>query len=108
MSIQDIINNGGATINYKGESVQMVSGYQVSKRDLGRVAVNDFTQQMINDAVSYGLARGEYCGIWVDDGFVYVDISIRIATKAKAMDMGKQLNQLSILRWRDMVCLACV
>ena len=108
MSIQDIINNGGATINYKGESVQMVSGYQVSKRDLGRVIINDFTQQMINDVVSCGLSRGKYCGIWIDDGFVYVDISIRVPTKARAMDMGKQLNQLSILRWRDMACLACV
>ena len=107
MSIQDIIDNGGATINHKGESVQMVSGYQVSKRDLGRVAISDFTQDMINAVVAYGLRRGEYCGIWVDDGFVYVDISVRIATKQAAMSKGKQLNQLSILRWRDMVCLSC-
>lgn len=108
MSIQDIINNGGATINYKGESVKMVSGYQVSKRDLGRIIISDFTQNIIDKVISYGLKRGEYCGIWIDNGFVYVDISIRIATKAKAMSMGKELKQLSILRWRDMECLACV
>ena len=107
MSIQEIMKNGGATINYKGVAVAMVSGYQVSKKDLGRVAVADFTTQMIDDVVAYGLKRGEYCGIWVDDGFVYVDISIRIASKSKAMEMGKQLNQLSVLRWKDMVCLAC-
>jgi hypothetical protein len=107
MSIQEIMQNGGATINYKGVAVAMVSGYQVSKKDLGRVAVADFTTQMIDDVVAYGLKRGEYCGIWVDGGFVYVDISIRIASKSKAMEMGKQLNQLSVLRWKDMVCLAC-
>jgi hypothetical protein len=107
MSIQEIISNGGATINYKGDAVAMVSGYQVSKKDLGRVAVQDFTQKMIDDVIAYGLKRGEYCGIWVDSGFVYVDISVRIATKQEAMSKGKQLNQLSILRWRDMVCLSC-
>lgn len=107
MSIQEIINNGGATINYKGKIITMVSGYQVSKQDLGRVAIADFTQKMIDDVIAHGLKRGEYCGIWVDSGFVYVDISVRIATKNKAMVMGKQLNQLSILRWCDMECLAC-
>lgn len=103
--LKAILENGGASVNYRGENVQLKSGYQVSKCDLGRVAVADFTEKMIADLISYAIHRGEYAGFWVEDGFVYVDISVRISTKAQAIEQGKQLKQISILRWRDMACL---
>lgn len=104
--IEIIIANGGATINKKGEFVQLKSGYQVSRRDLGRISVKDFTEKMVNDIISYGLKRGEYAGFWIDDGFVYSDISVRISTKQAAMQQGRDNKQLSILKWKTMECLA--
>lgn len=104
--VEIIIANGGATINKKGEFVQLKSGYQVSRRDLGRVSIKDFTEKMVNDIISYGLKRGEYAGFWIDDGFVYSDISVRISTKQAAMQQGRDNKQLSILKWKTMECLA--
>jgi hypothetical protein len=107
-TINSILNNGGATFNYNGERVQMKSGYQVSKQDLVIVPIADFNKYLIKALVEMLGGRGEYLGVWVDSGKVYVDISCRVATKRDAMQMGRDLNQLSILRWADMECLAVV
>lgn len=107
-TINSILNNGGATFNYNGERVQMKSGYQVSKQDLVIVPIADFNKYLIKALVEMLDGRGEYLGVWVDNGKVYVDISCRVATKRDAMQMGRDLNQLSILRWADMECLAVV
>ena len=103
-----ILKNGGATINARGEFVSLKSGYQVSVRDLGRVRVDDLTEDMVKTVIEQGLSRGEYCGVWIDDGFAYVDISKRIGTKQEAMRLGKEKKQLSILDWRKNRCLAVV
>ena len=107
-TINSILNNGGATFNYNGERVQMKSGYQVSKQDLVIVPIADFNKYLIKALIEMLGGRGEYLGVWVDGGKVYVDISCRVATKRDAMQMGRDLNQLSILRWADMECLAVV
>lgn len=101
-----ILKNGGATINARGEFVQLKTGYQVSVRDLGRVKTSDLTEKMVRDVVEQGLQRGEYCGVWIDGGFAYVDISKRINTKQEAMRLGREKKQLSILDWRKNECLA--
>lgn len=101
-----IIKNNGATINNKGLFVKMKSGYQVSKRDLGRLFIKDCTEQMIQDIISYGLKRGEYAGFWIDNGYLYIDISIRVSSKQAAMKLGKENKQISILKWATMECLA--
>lgn len=103
-----ILQNGGATINTRGEFVQLKSGYQVSVRDLGRVKTADLTEKMVRDVVEQGLQRGEYCGVWIDGGFAYVDISKRISTKQEAMRLGREKKQLSILNWRKNICEAVV
>ena len=107
-TIDSILRNGGATINYNGDRVQMKSGYQVSKHDLVIVPVEDFNKYIIKALVEMLSSRSEYLGVWVDNGKVYIDISCRVATKRDAMQMGRELNQLSILRWADMECLAVV
>lgn len=103
-----ILKNGGATINARGEFVSLKSGYQVSVRDLGRVRTEDLTEDMVKTVIEQGLSRGEYCGVWIDDGFAYVDISKRISTKQEAMRLGREKKQLSILNWRKNECLAVV
>ena len=107
-TINSILNNGGATFNYNGERVQMKSGYQVSKQDLVIVPIADFNKYLIKALVEMLDGRGEYLGVWVDDGKVYVDISCRVATKRDAMQMGRDLNQLTVLKWATMQCLEVV
>ena len=106
--LSKILQNGGATINARGEFVSLKSGYQVSVRDLGRVRTEDLTEDMVKTVIEQGLSRGEYCGVWIDDGFAYVDISKRISTKQEAMRLGREKKQLSILDWRKNECLAVV
>lgn len=105
-TIKSIKRNGGATINKYGERVSMKSGYQVSKCDLLIIPVEELDKFIVKDLLGRLISRGDYLGLWIDNGSVYIDISCRIATKSKAMEMGRELNQLSVLRWSDMECLA--
>ena len=104
-TIKSIKRNGGATINKYGNRVTMKSGYQVSKRDLHIIPVDELSKDILKNLIKLLIKRGDYLGVWIDDGKVYIDISCRIATKHKAMEMGRELNQLSVLRWRDCECL---
>ena len=105
-TIKSIKRNGGATINKYGERVSMKSGYQVSKRDLHIIPVDELDKLIIKEAMKLLESRGEYLGVWIDNGNAYIDISVRIATKHEAMTRGRELNQLSVLRWSDCECLA--
>ena len=105
-TIKSIKRNGGATFNKYGERVAMKTGYQVSKCDLLIIPVDELDKLIVKDLLGRLMSRGEYLGLWIDNGSVYIDISCRIATKSKAMEMGRELNQLSVLRWADMECLA--
>ena len=105
-TIKSIKRNGGATINKYGVRVSMKSGYQVSKQDLLIIPVNNLDKLILKELIKKLIKRGDYLGVWIDDGKAYIDISCRIATKSKAMEIGRELNQLSVLRWRDCECLA--
>ena len=105
-TIKSIKRNGGATINKYGERVTMKTGYQVSKQDLYIIPVDELDKLIVKELLGRLISRGDYLGLWIDNGSVYIDISCRIATKSKAMEMGRELNQLSVLRWADMECLA--
>lgn len=107
-TIKSIIKNGGATINNNGNRIIMKTGYQVSKRDLLIVSVSEFTKDILKSLIQKLSRRGEYLGVWIDNGRVYIDISHRASTKKQAMQAGRELNQLSVLRWRDGKCLAVV
>ena len=105
-TIKSIKRNGGATINKYGDRVTMKSGYQVSKCDLLVIPVDELNKFIVKELLGRLISRGDYLGLWIDNSNVYIDISCRIATESKAMEMGRELNQLSVLRWSDMECLA--
>ena len=106
-TIKSIIRNGGATLNKNNERVTMKSGYQVSKCDLLIIPVAELTKDLLNSLISTHLvSRGDYLGVWIDGGMAFVDVSRRVATKRDAMQLGKELKQLSVLKWSTMECLA--
>lgn len=104
-TIKSIKRNGGATINKYGVRVNMRSGYQVSKQDLLIIPIDELNKYILKDLMKLLIKRGDYLGVWIDDGKAYIDISHRIATKKRAMIVGRELNQLTVLRWRDGECL---
>lgn len=91
-------NNGGFTLkNYR--SVSYKTGYQVALYGVE-----------CTDAISAAAAINEYngnCGVWYSNGIYYVDYSIRIDTKTAAIAVGKQCNQISILKWHDFSLIYC-
>ena len=95
-----ILQNNGATINKKGEITTLKSGYQLSVRDCLKIPVQKFNDELINKILQYGLVRGQYAGFWIENGYVYGDISIRVATKKLAIAKGQELHQIAVWDWR--------
>lgn len=100
-TISDLLalaNNDGATLR-KGHAINYKSGYQVA-----------------TDGVAYDNALAAYgaivryngnCGIWLENGVYYIDNSHRVATKREALKVGRECNQISVLKWADMSLLYC-
>ena len=104
-TVKSIIRNGGATISRHGVRVTMRTGYQVSKCDLHIIPVEQLDKYILISAMQQLKSKSEYVGVWIDNGSAYIDISCRVATKRDAMTMGRELKQLSVLRWSDFECL---
>ncbi len=103
-----IIQNGGATLNGNGRPVNYRRGYQVSKKDCFVLSVKH-TNKILKavNGILNGLKPGEFCGVWVDGGRVYVDISERITSKRAALKLGRERAQISIFDWRASACIYC-
>lgn len=103
-----IIKNGGATLDKHGEAVSFNRGYQVSKKDCFILSVKNVDK--ITEAVNEILRRiaheeGIYCGLWVDNGKIYADISELIKSEKKAVKIGKARKQISVYDWKNAACL---
>lgn len=106
--LKKIVNDGGATLRRDGCAVTYAEGYQVSKQDCYIIDITE--TEKLSEAVNTVLAmlnRGEFCGIWVNEGKAYVDISVRIADKGEALKIGRELNQIAIYDWLTGDCINC-
>lgn len=103
-----IIQNGGATLDDSGRAVSFKRGYQVSKKDCFTLSVRHTNKilRAVNSLLN-GLKPGEFCGVWVDGGRVYVDISERITSKREALKLGRERAQISIFDWRTGAAIFC-
>ena len=91
------IKNGGASYNLKGKSPS--KGFMVA--DFGteeKIPVKEFTKERIHKYIlnHRKQLKGKCFGTWLNDGYVYLDISKNIHDKEKAMIQGKQNKQLAI------------
>lgn len=103
-----IIKNGGATLDKNGEAVAFRRGYQVSKKDCFILSVKNVDK--ITKAVNEILNRiaheeGVYCGLWIDGGKIYADISELIKSEKKAVKIGKTRHQISVYDWKKAACI---
>lgn len=110
IDIKNIIANGGATLDRNGASVNFKSGYQVSRKDCYTLNAENLNE--IKKAVKTVLKRishesGLFCGVWVDSGLVYIDISERVKSLKKALRVGKARKQISIFSWSSGDCVYC-
>lgn len=97
-TMRKLANNDGLTLK-DGHIIAYKSGYQVA--DCG---VEAATPEAAMQAVK--LYKGS-CGIWYSEGVYYVDHSFRVSTKKEALRIGRECNQISVLKWSTMELVYC-
>ena len=97
-ALENMNNNDGMTLkNYN--AVKYKTGYQVA--DFGKET------KTVDDAIKAIVSFKGNCGIWYSEGIYYIDHSFRVKTKKMALQVGRDNNQQSVLRWRDMALVWC-
>ena len=97
-TIRKLQNNDGLTLK-AGRIITYKTGYQVA--DYG------YELQTAEEAISCVRKLKGNCGIWYSDGIYYIDHSFRISTKKEALRIGREHNQISILKWQGMKLIYC-
>ena len=97
-TIRKLGNNDGLTLK-KGKIITYKTGWQV--------ATEGVEVTTARDCIKAVKAYGGDCGVWYSEGIYYVDKSKRVNTKREAMQIGRDCNQQSVLRWRDMGLVWC-
>lgn len=105
-TLKNILNNGGATLNKKQKQVNYKKGYQVSKKDCYILNIDNTNEilQAVND-LQKTINKNEFVGLWVENGLVYIDISIKFNILENAIEYGKALKQISIFDWANKTCI---
>lgn len=97
-SIKNLKEDDGMTLK-NGKRVKFKTGYQVATE-----GVECKTPEEAMKAIK------EYngnCGVWFSKGIYYIDKSHREPTKTKALKVGRDCQQISILKWADMSLVYC-
>ena len=97
-TINKLKNNDGLTLR-AGRLVVYKTGYQVATE-----GVECKTPREAMDAVK---TFGGNCGVWYSEGIYYIDRSHRVSTKAEALRLGRECNQISVLAWKGMRLVYC-
>ena len=97
-TLRKLTNNDGLTLK-KGKIITYKTGWQVATEGME-------TTDMV-EAMKMIKAYGGDCGIWFSDGIYYIDKSHRVDTKKEAMRIGRECNQISVLKWSNMTLAYC-
>lgn len=106
-TLKSIIKNGGATLDKSGKAVDFSRGYQVSKRDCYTLNIENIGEILaaVNGLLSE-IGAGEFVGLWVDSGLIYIDISERVERLSAAIVAGIERKQKSIFDWGLSRCIS--
>ena len=97
-SLKKLKENDGLTLK-NGKPIVYKSGWQVATEGLE-------TTDPIED-MRMVKAYGGNCGIWFSNGIYYIDKSHRVSTKKVALQIGRECNQILILKWSNMSLAYC-
>ena len=97
-TLRKLTNNDGLTLK-AGKPITYKTGYQVATE-----GIETKSQEEAMKAIR--AYKGD-CGVWFAEGIWFIDRSIRVSTKAEALKIGRDHNQISILDWRKMNLIYC-
>lgn len=97
-TLKKLTNNDGLTLK-AGKCITYKSGWQVATEGKETTDVHE-AMVMIKE-------YNGNCGVWFSNGIYYIDKSHRVNTKREAMMIGRQCNQISVLKWANMSLAYC-
>lgn len=97
-SIKKLSENDGLTLK-NGQKVTYKTGYQVATEGVECGSAREAIEAVKNFSGN--------CGIWFSNGIYYIDKSHRVSTKKEALKIGREFNQISVLKWSDMSLVYC-
>ena len=97
-TLRKLNDNDGLTLK-NGKPIVYKSGWQVATEGM------ETTDPI--EAMKMVKAYGGNCGIWFSNGIYYIDKSHRVNTKKLALQIGRECNQISILKWANMSLAYC-
>jgi hypothetical protein len=97
-TLKKLINNDGLTLK-QGKAITYKSGWQVATE--GKETTD------IHEAMTMIKEYNGNCGVWFSEGIYYIDKSHRVNTKREAMQIGRECNQISVLKWANMSLAYC-
>lgn len=107
-TLKQIIKNGGATIDAKTQKqVKFKNGFQVSFKDcyiLELAKLNEILNKT-NKLLTENKNKNVFVGLWVENGFIYIDLSKTITRKNYAIIYGFLKSQKSIFNWFNKDCI---
>lgn len=97
-----ILKEGGVSYSLTYGNLSGRKGYTVSPYKDREEKVSD-SEFSANDLQAFIASNAEllaqdnhFIGAWVDNKIVYLDVSVLVASKKKALKMAKECNQLAI------------
>lgn len=96
--LENLSNNDGLTLK-KFKAITYKTGWQV--------ATEGIETKDAKTALEKIMEYNGNCGVWFSNGVYYIDKSKRISTKKEALKIGKECNQISILKWQTMELVYC-
>ena len=97
-TLKKLTNNDGLTLK-NGKVITYKTGYQV--------ATEGYETKDQHQAMQMIRQYNGNCGVWFADGIYYIDKSKRVSTKREALMIGRQCNQISVLKWSTMGLVYC-
>lgn len=97
-----ILKEGGASYSLTYGNLAGTKGYALSiyKDREAQIPVNEFNpnelRNFVNENSDLLSNEGHFIGAWVDNGIVYLDISVKIRVQKDAIKMARANKQLAI------------
>lgn len=101
--INNIILNGGGTFNKNFEPVKFGGGFQVGKKNILTGRIEELENEDILKNIK--LNAGEFLGLWLEKGILYIDISEHIEDLEHAKIIGQTRKEISIFDWAHEECI---
>ncbi len=100
VAYRSTIENGGVTINIKGEQPNQGYVFALEKETEKVISQNEFSPKHIDDYVRTYRKKlrkeGAHLGSWVDDGSVYLDVSYVGEPSEKTIKLAEKAGQLAV------------